>query len=134
MDSEALKCAGYYYRFCPIDPVERAEFFESESFPGPARDILTEYSDFIAKRTRNRLKSRECAVLLLSHTIILAVIALYEKNPDADISQQIDTLVDATFSRYEKTGIFRESNLTMNDCSTIKKIFKEEKLYYELLR
>jgi len=134
MDSEALKCAGYYYRFCPIDPAERAEFFEGENFPGPVRDILTEYSDFIAKRTRNRLKSRECAVLLLSHTIILAVIALYEKNPDADIQEQIDKLVDATFSRYEKTGIFQESNLTMNDCGTIKKIFKEEKLYYELLR
>ncbi|MCR4618101.1 MAG: hypothetical protein K5669_07955 [Lachnospiraceae bacterium] len=134
MDNEALKCAGYYYRFCPIDPAERTEFFEKEGFPGPVVEILTEYSDFIAKRTKNKLKSRECAVLLLSHTIILAVIALYEKNPETDISTQIDKLVDATFSRYEKAGIFTNSNLTLNDISTMTKIFKEEKLYYELLR
>ncbi len=134
LNVEAMKCAGYYYRFCPAAYEEREEFFEKEHFPGEVCEILTEYSDFIAKRTKNRLKSRECAVLLYSHTIIHAVIALYEKNPDTDITSQIDKLVDATFSRYEKAGIFAYSNLTYNDVTTMMKIFKEEKLYYELLR
>ena len=134
MNTEALKCAGYYYRFCPLDPEEREEFFENENFPGPVTEILTEYTDFIAKRTRNKLKTRECAVLLYSHTVILAVIALYDRNPETDIASQIDKVVDATFARYEKAGIFTNSNLTYNDVNTMIKIFKEDKLYYELLR
>ncbi|MBR1862115.1 MAG: hypothetical protein IJ796_09720 [Lachnospiraceae bacterium] len=134
MDTEALKCAGYYYRFCPLDEKERQEFFDAEEFPGRVTEILTEYTDFIAKRTGNKLRTRECGVLLFSHTIILAVIALYEKNPDIQISDKIDKLVDATFSRYEKGGVFSDSNLTLNDVNTMMKIFKEEKLYYELLR
>ena len=134
LNVEALKCAGYYYRFCPLDPEERNEFFESEKFPEPVTEILTEYTDFIARRTKNKLNTRECAVLLFSHTIVLAVIALYDKNPDTDICIQIDKIVDAAFSRYEKAGVFSSSNLTYNDVTTMINIFKEDKLYYELLR
>ena len=134
MNTEALKCAGYYYRFCPLDPDEREEFLNAESFPGPVKEILTEYTDFIAKRTKNKLYTRECAVLLYSHTVILAVIALLDRNPDIDIASQIDKIVDATFQRYEKGGVFSNSNLTYNDVNTMVKIFKEDKLYYELLR
>ncbi len=133
MNVEALKCAGLYYRLCPLDATLRNEFFESEDFPGSVKEILTEYTDFIAKRTGNRLKTRECAVLLYSHTIILAIMALYDKNSDADLSIQIDKLIDAAFIRYEKNGVFSASNLTYNDVRIMLKIFKDEKLYYELL-
>ena len=73
------------------------------------------------------------ASLVLS-TVILAVIALLDRNPDIDIASQIDKIVDATFQRYEKGGVFSNSNLTYNDVNTMVKIFKEDKLYYELLR
>ncbi len=134
MNSDALKCAGYYYKFCPLGVKERQEFLDGENFPEEVREILIDYTDFIAKRTHNKLATRESAVLLFSHTIIVAIIALYEKNPEIKMSTQIDKIVDATFMRYEKAGLFDSSNLTFNDVNTMKRIFKEEKLYYELLR
>ncbi len=134
MNVEALKCAGYYYKFCPLGIKDRQDFLDGEDFPEEVREILIDYTDFIAKRTHNKLATRESAVLLFSHTIIVAIVSLYEKNPDIKITSQIDKIVDATFARYEKAGLFDSSNLTYNDINTMKKIFKEEKLYYELIR
>lgn len=134
MDSEALKCAGYYYRFCPTEENLREEFLENENFPGPVKKILTEYTDFISKRTNNKVQTRECAVLLCAQTVVVAVIALYEKDSTIKMDEQIDRIVDAAFSRYEKADVFKYSNLTFNDLNTMKEIFKGEKLYYDFLR
>ena len=134
MSIEDLKCAGYYYRFCPTDPEARSEFFDHENFPVNVRNILTEYSNFISKKTHNRLKTRECCALLCSQTVVVAVIAMFEKNPDMNTEEQIEKLIDAAFLRYEKAGVFSYSNLTFNDLNNMKTIFKEEKLYYDFLR
>lgn len=127
MNKDVLKCAGYYYRFCPMDASKREAFYVENEFPAQVCDILDEYSDFIAKKTDGKIYSRECAVLLCSQMVVVATFGVATEKAEAE------KLVDAAFLQYEKADTFKFSSVRYSDIEAMKQLFKEDKLYYDFL-
>lgn len=133
LDVQAMKCAGYYYRFCPTGEENRENFLLENDFPQKAAMILTEYTDFISKRSKGKVFSKECAVLICAQTVVVTCLAMYSKNPNIKIGDHIDKIVDATFERYDNADTFKYSEITFTELQTVKELFKGEKLYYDFL-
>ena len=131
LDTDIVKCAGYYHELTPNDADMREEFYDDMRFTNALRFILDEYITYI-KNPGISLSSKEAAVLVCSKTVVMAVMAMFEKDKDADIDTA--KLTDAVFDRFIKKGTFDKCDITFSDISEMKKIFKEEKLYYDFLR
>ncbi len=131
LDTEVLKCAGYYHRLCPAKPEEREAFYEEMNFPGEVRKVLNEYEDYMLRVKKYAIVSKESAVLLCSQTVIMAVLTLFEKSQN---TPDIDRIVDAAFSKFEEHGTFLGSDINFREYLIMKNTFKEDKLYYDFLR
>jgi hypothetical protein len=131
LDTDIVKCAGYYHELTPADKNAREDFYLDMRFTNALKYILDEYTAYI-KNPGISLSSREAAVLVCSKTVVMAVMAVFEKDRDADIDTS--KLTDAVFERFIKKGTFDKCDITFSDISEMKKIFKEEKLYYDFLR
>lgn len=133
LDDRAMKCAGLYYRFCPAGDLNRENFLKENDFPQKAALILTEYTDFISKRSKGKVFSKECVVLVCAQMVVVTTFAMHSKNADLKIGDHIDKIVDATFDRYMQAETFASSDITFKELETVKNLFKGEKLYYDFL-
>ena len=131
LDTDIVKCAGYYHELTPSEKNAREDFYDDMHFTNALRYILDEYTYYI-KNPGISLSSKEAAVLVCSKTVVMAVMAVFEKDKDADIDTS--KLTDAVFERFIRKGTFDKCDITFSDISEMKKIFKEEKLYYDFLR
>jgi len=131
LDTDIVKCAGYYHELTPSDAEAREEFYRDMQFTNALKYILDEYISYI-KNPGISLSSKETAVLVCSKTVVMAVMAVFAKDKDADIDTS--RLTDAVFERFIKKGTFDRCEITFSDITEMKKIFKEEKLYYDFLR
>ena len=131
LDNDIVKCAGYYHELTPSDEEAREDFYNKMHFTNALEIILDEYIRYV-KNPGISLERRETAVLVCSRTIVMTVLRFFEKDPDADIDAA--KLSDAVFDRFIKRGTFDDCELTFSDIAKMKKIFKEEKLYYDFLR
>ncbi len=131
LDNDIVKCAGYYHELTPADENERQVFYDDMHFTNALEIILDEYMNYV-KNPGISLERRETAVLVCSRTIVMTVIRFFEKDPKADIDAA--RLSDAVFDRFIKRGTFDSCEITFSDIAGMKKIFKEEKLYYDFLR
>lgn len=131
LDTDIVKCAGYYHELTPSEKNSREDFYDDMQFTNALRFILDEYTAYI-KNPGISLSSKEAAVLVCSKTVVMAVMAVFEKDKDADIDTS--RLIDAVFDRFIKKGTFDDCDITFSDITEMKKIFKEEKLYYDFLR
>lgn len=122
MNSDALKCAGYYHGFRPD-----AEEIQGLSFPPEVSAILEEYH---AKG--KAILHKETAVLMISENIVSTVMSLLQQAKGASVDY--DKVIDAVFKRYQEAGTFKKCDISMRDFFAMQKIFKEEKLYYDFLR
>jgi hypothetical protein len=132
LDTDVLKCAGYYHRLCPAKAEEREAFYEEMNFPGEVRKVLNEYEDYLLRTKKYSIVSRESAVLLSSQTVIMAVLTLFEKSRET--TPDIDRIVDAAFAKFEEHGTFFGSDIGFREYLIMKQTFKEDKLYYDFLR
>ncbi len=123
MNSDALKCAGYYHCL----GVELEQIGQVHPFPPEVLEILEEY---LAKG--KPVRHRETAVLMVSESILGAILMLLDKAEGG--SMDYDKIIDAVFKRFQEAGTFKKCDITMNEFFTMQKIFKEEKLYYDFLR
>jgi len=122
LDTDALKCAGYYHSMGE----SLAEIYEIHPFPPKAWEILEEY------RTKGKpILHKETAVLIASENIVTAILMLFEKTDGAKVDY--DKVIDSIFKRYQDAGNFRQCNISMQEYYMMQKIFKEEKLYYDFL-
>jgi hypothetical protein len=122
LNTDALKCAGYYHGMGE----EVKTMLDAHSFPPEVELILEEYL-----HQPKPAEHRETAVLMASETVvseILLLIGREEKEID------YDRVIDTVFERYHEDGTFRQCDITMREFDTMQKIFKEEKLYYDFLR
>ena len=131
LDKDIVKCAGYYHELTPTDIESRDAFYDEMGFTGALMDILDEYKDY-SLNPGVSIERIESAVLIISRTIVMTVMAVFEK----DINTELDSskLTDAVFDRFIKRGNFNSCDITFADINAMKKIFKEEKLYYDFLR
>ena len=132
LDTDVLRCAGYYHRLCPTKAEEREAFYEEMNFPGEVRKVLNEYEDYMLRSKKYAIVSRESAILLSSQTVIMAVLALFEKSRES--TPDIDRIVDAAFGKFEEHGTFLGSDIGFREYVIMKQTFKEDKLYYDFLR
>lgn len=130
LDAEAAKTVGYYHRIGML--LEENEWdkvldkIAPYEFPPKALEILKEYVD---KNTP--MKQKETAVLLMSNAVISSILYLLAHNKG---ELNYDQIIDAVFKKKLETGVLHNSDITLSEIITMKKLFKEEKLYYDFLR
>jgi hypothetical protein len=131
LDADIVKCAGYYHELTPGGIEDREDFYREMGFTEGLKNILDEYKQYISNPGISLVR-KEAAVLVCSRTVVKTVMALFDKDKDADIDT--GKLVDAVFDRFISRGTFSDCEITFSDISKMKKIFKEEKLYYDFLK
>lgn len=128
-DADALKCAGYYH----VKGKELEQIMVEKDFPPDVRNILNEYlavKGIAGKKIP--LKSKEAAVLFCSDTVVGSIIQLIEKSGDKPIDYE--KVIDMLFNRFENNGTFNNCDISIKELYTMKRTFREEKLYYDFLR
>lgn len=124
LDTDALKCAAYYH--CMGE--ELAKKMVDKMMPPLPDRILSEYREF----KKQGIRSREAAVLLYSDSVVSAYL-LMSKN-EGNNAVDIKTLIEAVDKKIRESSILDNCEITTKELSVMKKIFREEKLYYDFLR
>ena len=131
LDDAAAKACGYYHR---IGRLKGENTWENVSaicneyhFPPNTKKILKEYVD-----DSEKIVSKETTVVLFADCIVSSIRYLFEKDPKAelDYAQIINTVFDKKF----EAGELWENEISLAQIHAMKKIFIEEKLYYDFLR
>lgn len=123
LDTDALKCAGYYHDM--VDSLE--EINGIYPFPPAALMILDEY-----RAKGQPILHKETAVLMAAENIVGMISMLLQKAEGSKLDY--DKIIDAVFKRYQEAGTFKKCDISMQEFFAMQKIFKEEKLYYDFLR
>lgn len=123
LNSEELKCAGYYHRIAAARP----ELLEEQQFPPGVREILLEY---FAKEVP--VTKKETAVLVCADTVMNTIQYLISKSQERGLNY--DYIIDNVFKRFSETDTFIQCDITLKELRIMQRIFKEEKLYYDFLR
>ena len=76
--------------------------------------------------------SKETVVVLFADCIVSSIIYLFEKDPKAELDYE--QLVDTVFQKQLETEELWGSQISLVQIRDMKKIFVEERLYYDFLR
>lgn len=130
LDADAAKTAAYYANagilYKELEKDLEKEFV-SYGFPPYARQLLRELT---GKNTGIRLK--EAAVVYMADAVISSILYLFEKKHDTKTDYA--AVIETVFQKKWESGSLKNSELTFAEWNRMKKIFKEEKLYYDFLR
>ena len=111
-----LKVCALYHDFGENTP----------QMPMQAAEILKEY-----RKEIKPIQRKETVVLYLSIAVIEAVYEFMGKEEKPDY----DKVIDAVFHRwFAGSMMLHSSNITLLEVEAMRKVFKEEKLYYDFLR
>lgn len=131
IDEGAVKACGYYHR---IGTLWGENTWENVSaicgkyhFPPKARQVLREYVDPEAK-----IVSKETIVALFADCIVSAILYLFAKDPKAELNYE--QLVDTVFQKKFETDELWGNEISLAQIHEMKRIFIQEKLYYDFLR
>lgn len=131
LDDAAVKACGYYHR---IGRLKGENTWENVSaicdeyhFPANTRKILKEYVDGSEK-----VVSKETIVVLFSDCIVSSILYLFQKDPKAQLNYK--QLIDTVFKKKLETEELWCNEISLAQLHEMKKIFVEEKLYYDFLR
>lgn len=131
IDDAAAKAGGYYHKIGIIKGKSNwentKEVLEEYELPEKVQEILREYLDKDA-----RIVAKETTVLLLCDTVISSISYLFSKDPGVQLDY--DKLIQAIFRKKWESGILDNSQISLWEIEEMKKIFVEEKLYYDFLR
>ena len=101
--------------------------FVSYGFPPYARQLLRELT---GKNTG--IRHKEAAVVYMADAVISSILYLFEKKQDTKTDYA--AVIETVFQKKWESGSLKNSELTFAEWNRMKKIFKEEKLYYDFLR
>lgn len=132
LDAEAVKTAGYYHKIELMYELENEKpniinIFEKNRFPEKAIKILSEY-----RNSEHIVLEKETAVLIFSDAVTASIIQLFSQNEN--IHLDYETIIDSIFQKTIDSNVLKNCYISMKEITEIKKIFKEEKLYYDFLR
>lgn len=131
LDDAAAKAVGYYHRIGQLkgeNTWENVEAIcEEYHFPQNARKILREYVD-----PSKPMVSKESIVILFSDCIVSSILYLFSKDAKAKLDYQ--QIVDTVFRKKMENGELWQNEITLAQLQEMRKIFIEEKLYYDFLR
>ncbi len=121
LDAEAMKLLCYY-RCVSREMLE--ELHEKGEIPPMAWILLQEYAKALPVRTR------ETTAILMTEAVIAKALERVAQGRKDDFIQEIDGILDPML--FEER--LQSSKLGIGEFNTIKRIFKEAKLYYDFLR
>lgn len=130
LDADAAKTATYYANAGILykEPEKDLEKeFVSYGFPPYARQLLRELT---GKNTG--IRHKEAAVVYMADAVISSILYLFEKKQDTKTDYA--AVIETVFQKKWESGSLKNSELTFAEWNRMKKIFKEEKLYYDFLR
>lgn len=130
LDADAAKTAAYYANAGILykEPEKDLEKeFVSYGFPPYARQLLRELT---VKNTG--IRHKEAAVVYMADAVISSILYLFEKKQDTKTDYA--AVIETVFQKKWESGSLKNSELTFAEWNRMKKIFKEEKLYYDFLR
>lgn len=130
-DATLAKAGGYYHRLSAFCETATAEEYEklllTHEFPPKLCELLMSYN------IRNRkIVEKETAIIYFSDAVVSSIMYLFDKNSDMEIAY--DQVIDTIFDKKMESGILEQCELTISDFVRMKKVFKEEQLYYDFLR
>lgn len=144
LDVQAVKAAGFYHKIGVLyqnqdsggeeslrDPREIGselfDMFQKQHFPPVMQEILKEY--LLPDRIVSR---RETAVLIMADAVTASIIHMLAVNKGRKLDY--DKIIDSVFRIKLESGVLNQCRISMQEITQMKKIFKEEKLYYDFLR
>lgn len=131
IDDTAVKACGYYHRIGKLMGENTWENVSSicdkYHFPPKAKQILREYVDPDA-----RMVSKETVVVLFADCIVSSILYLFAKDPKAELDYA--QLIDTVFKKKFETDELWSNEISLAQIHEMKKIFIQEKLYYDFLR
>lgn len=131
LDDASVKACGYYHRIGKLrgeNTWENVEAIcEEYQFPPRTRKILKEYVD-----SGERIVSVDTCVVLFADNIVASILYLFSKNPKAELDYV--QLIDTVFRKKLESVELWNNEISLRQIHEMKKIFIEEKLYYDFLR
>ncbi|MBD5525239.1 MAG: hypothetical protein HDR04_12630 [Lachnospiraceae bacterium] len=131
LDDAAAKACAYYHR---IGRLKGENTWENVSaicneyhFPSNTKKILKEYVD-----ESEKVVSKETIIVLFADCIVSSILYLFEKDPMAQLDYA--QLIDTVFQKKLETDELWWNEISLSQIREMKKIFIEEKLYYDFLR
>lgn len=131
LDDAAAKACGYYHR---IGRLKGENTWENVSaicneyhFPSNTKRLLKEYVD-----ESEKIISKETVIVLFADCIVSSILYLFEKEPKAELDY--GQLIETVFQKKLETDELWDSEISLGQIRKMKKIFVEEKLYYDFLR
>ncbi len=130
LDADATKACGYYHKIGMIKDnnsfEQVAELAVQYVFPPVTGRILQEFLD-----KNVPVIKKETAVLLMSDAVISSILFLLSKEKG---TIDYDQVIETVFKKKIESDVLKDCEITMSELTLMKKIFKEEKLYYDFLR
>lgn len=130
LDDAAAKACAYYQR---IGKLKGDNTWENVSaicneyhFPPNTKKILKEFVD-----ESEKIVSSETIIVLFADCIVSSIAYLFEKDPKAKLDY--DQLIDTVFRKKLETDELWGNEISLAQIHEMKKIFVEEKLYYDFL-
>lgn len=130
-DDAAAKACAYYQR---IGRLRGDNTWENVSaicneyhFPPSTKKILKEYVD-----ESEKIVSKETTVVLFADCIVSSILYLFKKDPKAELDYA--QIIDTVFQKKLETDELWGNEISLAQLCEMKKIFIEEKLYYDFLR
>lgn len=131
LDEKVVKACGYYHRIGLLKGENTWENIESickeYHIPEDTRKILKEYVD-----PEKNVVSTETIIILFTDTIVSILCDMFEKNPKAELDYE--QIIDTVFKDKIDSGVLARSEISIVRFKEMRKIFSEEKLYYDFLR
>ncbi|MCL2719622.1 MAG: hypothetical protein FWE14_12685 [Lachnospiraceae bacterium] len=131
LDDMATKTCGYYHKIGTLRGENSWEVINDicreYKFPTPAINLLKEYTD-----RNTTLMSKEAVVVLFADTLVASLLYLFSKNPK--VKPDYNQIIEAIYEKKVDSGIMDRTLITMGEMKEIRKMLKEEHLYYDFLR
>lgn len=131
IDDAAVKACGYYHRIGKLTGENTWEnvsaICDKYHFPPKTKQILKEYVD-----PDERIISKETIVVLFADCIVSSILYLFAKDPKAELDYE--QLIDTVFKKKFETDELWGNEISLAQIHQMKKIFIQEKLYYDFLR
>lgn len=131
LDDKVTKAGGYYHR---IGCLKGENSWESVSeigkeyrFPPEVLDVLKEYLE-----KGSKIIHKEAAVIFFAEAVVSSILFLIANDREAKLDY--DQIIDTVFEKKQESDIFKQCQLSIGELNQMKKMFKEEKLYYDFLR
>jgi membrane-associated HD superfamily phosphohydrolase len=130
-DDMAAKACGYYHKIGILKGENSweaiNEICRAYRFPKPAITLLKEYTD-----RDTDIVSKEAVVVLFADTLVASLLYLFSKDPT--VKPDYAQIIDAIYEKKFESGIIDKSQISMGEIKEIRRLLKEEHLYYDFLR